>query len=361
MIRHGAVLEFLLGSDEKSVEPGLRRMLALLVLARCISPGSAAAQLPGQDFSPLWRAPDELARRAARIQPVHAMAVGGSLPSWVARQWLGVLGGEAPRFLAALVSRPRVAIRVNRNFGDRDCLARRLSSEGLGTRPSNLSPDCLLVDGHPDLHLLSSFREGFFEIQDEGSQMVAQLWERGPGSRVLDFCAGAGGKSLAMAASGARVWALDVRPAALRTLTRRAHRARLSIRTDILSPGGLVPVPPDWADTVLVDAPCSGSGVLRRHPEYRFALGREAVHSMQRRQREILRRALEVLRPGGHLVYATCSLLRQENQGQVEWLLAEYPDLSRCGALGNPGDDGLLWPHRTGTDGFFAVILRRRG
>lgn len=280
--------------------------------------------------------------------PVEAVALAGSVDPALAAELLRTWGDETGDLLAASNRRPPTAIRANRARIDRRSLAARLAGEGVQTRRSALAPDGLVVEGRANLVGTRVWAEGLFEIQDEGSQLVAA--QVVPVGLVLDLCAGAGGKTLAMAAIApeARFIASDLRQAPLDELRRRARRAGVTIETT-LDPSGV------QADRVLVDAPCTGSGVLRRHPAYRLRIDGEALERNPRVQRQILERALTLVKPGGRLVYATCSVLRAENDDVAEAMQADHPELKRISEV-------RLAPHTEGTDGFYAVTwLRPRG
>lgn len=241
--------------------------------------------------------------------PDNAYAIATSLPDDVAAEWWGRLGPERAVTVAkAIAGRAPVFLRVLREPVE---LPVPFTREGATIR----------LDARCNLHVVPAFTEGRVEVQDLGSQRIA---EAAMGETVLDLCAGAGGKSLALAALGAKVTAWDVRPQALRELDRRARRAGLAIRIE--EPRGRY-------DVVLVDAPCSGTGVLRRHPENRWKL-RYPVET----QRALLERARGL---GRRVVYATCALTRRENEEVA-------------------GDGTTLWPEEGGHDGFFWAELPGR-
>ena len=266
--------------------------------------------------------------------PAEDYATALSLGFRVAREWLEHLGpADAAALGAALSERAPLTLRANRLKVTREALAARLADEGVETAPTPHAPDGLFVLGRANLQGLESFRDGWFEVQDEASQLLVQAVPVDKDQRVLDLCAGAGGKSLGLAARRTRVTAFDVRDDALRELVKRARRAGAEIDID----------EPQPAPVVLVDAPCSGTGRLRRDPALRWGLEPGALID---EQADILAGAAELVEPGGALVYATCSLLADEN--------------------GHAAPDGFeeterrwLWPHRDGTDGFFWVVWRR--
>jgi 16S rRNA C967 or C1407 C5-methylase (RsmB/RsmF family) len=238
--------------------------------------------------------------------PPDAYAIAASVPDDLAAEWWERLGPEgAIAHARTLAGRAPVALRVLREPVDLPVPHRRVG------------PRAIVLEGRANLHVLDAFRDGHVEVQDLGSQRIvdAAFEGLGPGARVLDLCAGAGGKSLALAALGARVDAWDVRPQALRELSRRAERAGLRIR---------VGPPRDRYDLVLVDAPCSGTGVLRRHPENRYKL-RFPTDTQAALLRDALRLAPRV-------VYATCSLARRENEELVR------------SVVGAPVREETIWP-----------------
>lgn len=239
---------------------------------------------------------------------------------------LATYGEAREGWLEASNARPRAHLRTNLRKGSREALQRRLAGEGIVTEAIGAAG--LAVEGRANLLGSRAFLEGRFELQDLASQQVAELV---PGDRVLDFCAGAGGKSLALASRGVRVHAWDVRQRALDALRKRTKRAGTPVHVG--PPQGLFP-------TVLVDAPCSGSGVWRRHPEYRWRLGDHGGLA-------VLREASAFVEPGGTLVYATCSALRSENEAVVEALGWNVVETLRTA------------PHTGDTDGMFAAVLER--
>lgn len=323
--------------------------LGWLVL-RGLEPEVADHELPGPwstllaDWEALGGSGDAVGRLALR----H------SLPRDLAKRLVRSLGEEgAAAFLTASDRPGPVWIRANRLKCTRDELAERLRADGIDTRTSELVPDGLQIVGRHNLEALAAFREGWFEVQDAGSQKLASLVE--PDGPVLDFCAGAGGKSLALAAEGAPVVALDVRGQALEELDRRATRAGAQVEVHRIATQGPLPEPVAFRrfSRVLVDAPCSGTGVLRRHPEHRYLIRRGTVREHAQRQRDILERACPLVEAGGRLVYGTCSVLEEENEQVVEQFLQRHPSFSlRSTTL-------RVAPHTHGTDGFFGAVLER--
>jgi 16S rRNA (cytosine967-C5)-methyltransferase len=289
-----------------------------------------------------------------------------SLPEWLAGILEREAGPEAAALADALNQPGPVCLRANRLRTAPEPLRARLGREGLGVRRGRFAPDALLVETpHPNLYALASWREGLFEVQDEGSQLVGEAVGAGPGDEVLDLCAGAGGKTLQLAAAlggRGRVHAADPDPERLGRLRRRAERAGAA---GLVAVHGAGPPPGLLAGRVLVDAPCSDLGALRRGPDLRFRLDPASFDRFPSLQRALLEAAVPHLGPRGRLVYATCTLRREENEEVALGFERDHPELARARPAADPslaGADGFLraWPHRHGTDGFFAAAWERR-
>ena len=304
-------------------------------------------------------------------------AVRLSYPTWLVERLVNDLGPtEGLAACAAMNQRAPMALRVNTVKITREALIDRLAEENVVARPTALAPAGLILETRVNAFGLSAFREGLFEVMDEGSQLVAELVAPPPGGRVADACAGAGGKTLAIAAAmggKGRVLALDVDGRKLEELRRRARRAGLSNVT-ARAIGDEAKLPDEarvggW-DRVLVDAPCSGIGTLRRNPEARWRLTPQAIAGFPARQLALLVTYAPLCAVGGRLIYATCTILEQENDKVVERFLAERPDFVRVPVkeiwgreLGEKVGDGLtlrLLPQTHDTDGFYAAVLRRK-
>jgi 16S rRNA (cytosine967-C5)-methyltransferase len=299
-----------------------------------------------------------------------------SYPTWLFER-LAASHGErdAATLASAMNVRGPLCVRVNTVRIARAELVGRLAEEGVTATPTELSPLGLVFETRVNAFGLSAFREGLFEVMDEGSQLVAEATAPPPRGRVVDACAGAGGKSLALAAllaNQGRILALDANGKKLEELRRRARRAGLS-NLAARQVGASLPAEAKlgfW-DRVLVDAPCSGSGTLRRNPEARWRLTPELVDSCPAEQTALLVTYAPLVAEGGRLIYATCSVLREENDAVVERFLRERSDFvvmplkeiwgkDRAARLGD-GTFLRLLPHRSDTDGFFAAVLRRQG
>lgn len=300
----------------------------------------------------LIRVVDDVVKRS----PIDVRA---SLPTWLCER-LVQQGGEA--LALASTGTPPQTLRVNTLKTTRDALLATLRQQGLKVRPCERSPIGIVTDGRADIFRTPAFFDGTFEMQDEGSQLVALHAAAQPGERVVDGCAGAGGKTLAMAAQmggTGTIVALDIHGGRLKALQERARRAGAhNVRAiDLEESGKILKRLKGSSDLVLVDAPCTGTGVLRRNPDTGWRLQPEDVERLTVLQRSLLDTYAPLVRPGGRMVYATCSLLAEENDGAITHFLASHPDFAlEAQPLSlNPADTapGGHW------DGFFAATLRR--
>ncbi len=281
----------------------------------------------------------------------------GIVPEWLASE-MSVDADEWP----ALVERAPLDLRVNIARTTREAMLAAFP----GSEPTRISPWGLRLAVDTRVDDRPEFNSGLVEVQDEGSQLIALACDPLPGQRILDLCAGAGGKSLALAAAApaATILATDTNRARLSKLSPRAERAGAAMESRLLDPGRELERLSDWrgsADVVLVDAPCSGSGTWRRNPEARWRLTPERLDRLVQVQQRLLDMAAELVRPGGALVYAICSLLHREGAGQAEQFLG-----SRSGWIAqdilatigrSKGAGRLLTPAHDGTDGFFVARL----
>lgn len=294
------------------------------------------------------------------LQDGEQAAGRGLVPAWIVSELSPlVTADEWP----ALLERAPLDLRVNVALAQRNEVLREFDDQPTPLSPwgIRLPPDSR-IDGH------AAFAKGLVEVQDEGSQLIALACDAKPGERILDLCAGAGGKSLALAAAapGATILATDSNRARLSKLAPRAERAAAKIETRLLNPPNELQELSDWraqADLVLVDAPCSGSGTWRRNPEGRWRLSPERLDRLVNLQNRLLEIAADLVRPGGRIVYAVCSLLSREGAGQIEgflsrrssWIVEATP--IAAGRLDGAGR--LLTPGHDATDGFFVARLVR--
>ncbi|HZD25199.1 MAG TPA: RsmB/NOP family class I SAM-dependent RNA methyltransferase [Alphaproteobacteria bacterium] len=338
------------------------------------TPEQLAALFDGGRFAPAPLDAGEQELLAALAEPPSPEPdwVAGNYPAWLDAALAESLGDAKLAEMQALNEQAPLDLRVNTLKADRETVRRALADEGIEALPGRFSPLCLRLPGRQSLQRHRLFRDGLIEVQDEGSQLIALLTGVAPGETMVDHCAGAGGKTLALAAmmaNGGRLIACDAAAYRLGRLTPRLRRAGIGI-VEVMATDDPA-LAEGMADRVLVDAPCSGTGAWRRSPEARWRLTGAELSALEETQAAILARAARLVRPGGRLVYATCSLLRGENEAQVARFLAGHGDFavlpiaeawaeSIGGTAPAPGDSLHLSPLRTATDGFFVAVLQRR-
>lgn len=302
--------------------------------------------------------------------PVEALATRCSFPTWLAARWMERYGAaEAEALMRAMNERPLLTLRANTLRLGREALAERLvREEGLASRPTRWAPEGLVVEPGGNPGSWRAFADGDFAIQDEGSMLVVRLLEPRPGEVIADVCAAPGTKTIHLAqlmGHQGRLLAFDPQPARLGLVREAAARLGVSIVETLEgSAEALGPRFVGACDAVLVDAPCSNLGVLRRNPEVKWRRRPEDVATAAARQRAILAAAAAMVRPGGRLVYATCSLEPEENEDVARDLLAAggfRADPPSVFPLPLEGGELRCLPHRHGTDGFTAFRLRRAG
>jgi 16S rRNA (cytosine967-C5)-methyltransferase len=383
VLRHRAALDWWIAKLGRGAVPvGARsRALTSLVLAEGWRGEAVAACCDGDRFRPAPLDGGEerllrgLATRTLR-HPRMPRAVANDLPDWLLPHLDRALGPALEREIAALNAPAPIDLRVNLLKADRASARRALAAEGVEAEPTRWSPLGLRLRARAPLSGLAAFKEGLFEVQDEGSQIAALLAGARPGMRVVDFCAGAGGKTLALAAQMGNRGKLVACDVSARRLERAAQRLRRAGAQNV-ERRVLTSERDKWVkrhkgsfDVVLVDAPCLGTGTWRRNPDAKWRMRPEDLAELVDRQPQILLSASRLARPGGRLVYVTCSLLREEDEDQAEAFLAAAPDFTpfsveRAWAetLGGNPPDGEPWlrlsPARQGTDGFFVAIFER--
>ncbi len=395
------------------------RLIASLALLDGWTADRIAGSFDGQQYHPGKL--DEAERWITKTVAGKAIESGeqpadvrGEYPDWIAPLLRRRFGARMDAEMRAAITAASTDLRVNTIKATRDEAIAALKAEGVVAAPTPLSPVGLRVHGRPPLATMQVFKDGLIEVQDEGSQLVGLLADARPGMRVADFCAGAGGKTLAMAAqmkNKGKIVACDVlegriERAAVRFTRAGVHnveRRALSSERD------------QWVkrhagtfDRVLIDAPCTGTGTWRRNPDAKWKLTPSDLEELANLQRNILDSAWRLVKPGGRLIYATCSLLEEENEAQVEAFLQAHPDFklvpiaevwkevfgeavslpvtpanepgstgrasvnpsmdpgSGAGVTNESGIDGgacrstlSLAPAQHGTDGFFAAVLER--
>ncbi|RUO98240.1 RsmB/NOP family class I SAM-dependent RNA methyltransferase [Hyphomicrobium sp.] len=360
------------------------RALALGAAASAlgITAESVATACDGTDHAPPPLSPAEQAglTRSLSDAPEHIQA---DIPEWLWPSFSSQFGTDAIAEGQAMARRAPADLRVNTLKSTPEKVLKALA--GFGAEPCALSPIGVRIapptgaQRTPNLQAEAAFQAGWFEIQDEGSQLAALLAGAGPRKQVLDLCAGAGGKTLALAAgmqNTGQIYAYDADRNQLKPIFERIKRAGVR-NVQVMRAGDEVAVDtlgPRF-DVVLADAPCTGTGTWRRRPDAKWKLKSEALKARAAEQQSVLRRAASLVKPGGRLLYVTCSILPEENTGQIEWFLQKNPDFSivptarvwreAFATEAPPSADGredtlLLTPHRHGTDGFFIAALQRK-
>ena len=371
-LRHRASGAWRMGSEEP-------RALALAALvAGGATPATLDEMFADDRFAPAALSDDERRRLGTGLDGAPPW-VRGDYPEWLHPSFERAFGEAAAEEGAALAGRAPLDLRTNALKADRDKVAKALAR--FGPAPTPFSPFGLRirpVHGRaPAVQAEAAFRKGWFEVQDEGSQISALLTGVSPGEQVADICAGAGGKTLALAAAmgnTGQIYAYDADARRLAPIYDRLKRAGVR-NAQVRSPGHVEALS-DLAgrlDLVVVDAPCTGTGVWRRNPDAKWRVRPGALEERRRQQRKVLGSAAGLVKPGGRIAYITCSILPEENEDQVSEFMAAFPDYrvrapDRIWAetLGNAMPDSVragsfvrLTPARTGTDGFFVALLEK--
>lgn len=284
-----------------------------------------------------------------------------SFPEWLATRWLERYGrADCEKLLALCQERPPLTIRANSLKITRDELVEKFRAQNFKVKPTPESPWGIVFEERSNIFDSEEFREGLFEVQDEGSQLLGLKINPKPGEFIWDVCAGGGGKTLhlgALTQNKGRIVATDIRPKKMEELAKRAKRAGLfNVFPADLARIGEIKHAQKGFDRVLVDAPCTGTGTLRRNPDAKWKLSIEKIMYAQKDQLAILENALPYLRAGGRMYYATCSLEPEENEQVMAAFLGKHPELKAVPAGDKDGFFRLL-PHLNQTDGFFLGIV----
>jgi len=359
-------------------------LLGMLRLERRLDLDAIAALCSGARFASPPLSETERSRLAAAALTDPPPWVAGDYPEWLDTQFARVFGEERTAELAALATRAPLDLRVNTLKADRDTAAAALSD--LGCEPTRWSPLGLRLRlgadaKSPAIHAEPAFLKGMVEVQDEGSQLAALLAGARRGEQVIDLCAGAGGKTLALAAAmenHGQIYATDSDKRRLAPIHARLERAGAR-NVQVRTPRGNADALADLvgrADLVLIDAPCTGIGAWRRNPDAKWRVRPGSLATRRTEQEAALARAAVLVKPGGRIAYVTCSVLAEENDDQVHAFLARHPEFALvppaevAGALGERAylfrravlmsEAGLLMtPARTDTDGFFVSVVRK--
>ncbi len=358
------------------------RMLAYALLEERRNAGVVLEMFSGGKFAPGRLSDGELALvneldTHTLEHPEMPEAVRVECPAWAEGPMRTALGDRFAVEMEKLLEAAPLDLRINPLKANRASAIKALAKAQITAEATQWSPFGLRVKGRPPLGTVEAFKDGLVEIQDEGSQLVALAVAPKPGHQVVDFCAGAGGKTLAIAAlmkNKGRVVACDVLDKRLKRAAERFRRAGLHN----IEAHPLTSERDPWVkrhkrkfDRVLVDAPCSGTGTWRRNPDSRWRSLGPGLEQLLPLQANILDSAARLVKPGGRLVYATCSMLHDENEGQIEAFLQTHPDFTvkpiaevwaeeEAGAPPMEGPFLRLTPARHDTDGFFAAVLDRK-
>jgi 16S rRNA (cytosine967-C5)-methyltransferase len=360
------------------------RVLGMLKVERGLNADAVAALCDGGRFAPVPLSERERAALVSRTTQDAPAPVAGDYPEWLDPYFAQVFGEARAAEAAAMASRAPLDLRINTLKAKREKILHSLAH--LNAQPTPWSPIGLRIElgadaRNPGLHAEEDFIKGAIEVQDEGSQLAALLSAAKPGEQVIDLCAGAGGKTLALAAmmqGKGRLIATDHDKRQLAPIYERLSRAGVH-NADVRAPKGEGDTLADiraTADLVLIDAPCSGTGTWRRNPDAKWRMRPGALEVRLKDQVEVLDRAAALVKPGGRIAYVTCSVLPQENGEQIRSFVGRHPDFAvvppsqTVTALWDKAEDfaaatlqspeGLLMtPRRTGTDGFFVSMLRK--
>ena len=385
VLRHRRYLEYALPTHRplKDAHPFVQRHLLVgayqILFMKSISPQEAVSRAvdlvrkrrgprAGGMVNAVLRALASMEHIKLPKDPIRRLAIERSLPDWLAEEMIEQFGQEKADALAmALGQVPDIVLRTNLRRISREELMDRLRDAFPKARiePGRWTPAAIRVRGMPDPVRHHFHREGLYSVQDEGSQLIGLLADPKPGERILDACSGAGGKALHLFdRAGTQIYACDIDPMKIISLRERAHMAGADIRTEVMDL--TVQRPDGLFDLVLLDAPCTGLGVLRRNPEARWRLRRDDVDKFARIQTAMLHNLADAVTPGGRLVYAVCTFTRKETTEVIEKFLDSRPDFYAAQPPPVIRSELLdnrflrLFPHLHETDAFFAAVLRRR-
>lgn len=343
---------------------------------------AALVKLQGQslrDMEPLLKPGEAEWLRQVKAAPVDALPLGiqADLPDWLVDRLRTFLSDEEILTLArGMLQSAPLDLRVNTVLANREEVLGLLAADDIRAQPTPYSPIGIRLQEKPALNRHPLYLTGKVEVQDEGSQLLGYMVAPRRRDMVVDFCAGAGGKTLLLGAlmhSQGRIYAFDVSEKRLSQLKPRFKRSGLSnLHAQVIATENDLKVKrlAGKIDRVLVDAPCSGLGTLRRNPDMKWRQTPDSVAELMRKQRAILAAAARLPKAGGRLVYATCSILPEENEAVIEEFLAAHPDFRLVEAAGILAEQGIpldtgkylrLYPHVHGTDGFFAAAMERVG
>lgn len=346
MVRYWKYLWAVLGKEESLEQEDLLELFAV----HCIS----------KEFElPDWEEFEAVNKKQIQssLKKDYPLDVKESVPNWIDDLGQKEFGQDWRQILPALNQPASVVLRTNRLKTSPEKLCKILMDENIQSELNAEYPDALVLKERANVFKTNAFKEGLFEVQDAASQTVAPMLNPQAGERVIDACAGAGGKSLHLAAlmnNKGKVISMDIHEHKLQELKKRSRRAGVSIiETRPISNSKVIKRLHDSADALLLDVPCSGLGVLRRNPDTKWKLKESDLNNIWELQKDIITRYSKMVKKGGRMVYATCSILPSENEKQVEAFLAENPEWELDHYLRH-------WAHKEGFDGFFAALLIRK-
>ncbi len=297
----------------------------------------------------------------SRMKSEKLSAVENSVPDWLFDLGKKEFGSEWPAILKSLNVEPEIYLRTNTLKTNSEKLIKDLKVENIEITKikTTLSlPDGLHLKKRSNVFSTLAFKKGDFEMQDGGSQAIAALLQPQPNLQIVDACAGSGGKSLHLAAlmqNKGKILSMDIHDWKLEDLKQRATRAGASIiETKLIDSVKVIQRLENNFDRVLIDAPCSGLGVLRRNPDTKWKLSLQQINTVIELQKDILSRYSSMCKPGGLMVYATCSILKSENEEQIQWFLK-----SAAGKNWVLLSETRIWPHKHNFDGFYAAVLEK--
>ncbi|TXD77736.1 methyltransferase domain-containing protein [Algoriphagus ratkowskyi] len=309
---------------------------------------------PWEEFAKIN--PDKIKEKYEKLEDPAKLE---SVPDWLFERGQKELGDKWEAEIHSLNQEAQVVLRVNTLKITREQLKNRLVEDNIHTHIIKGYPDALILDERTNVFRNAAFKEGMFEVQDASSQLVAQALAVEPGMRVIDACAGAGGKSLHIAAlmqNKGKVLSMDIEEWKLQQTKLRARRDGVSIiERKVIEGSKTIKRMKETADRLLLDVPCSGLGVLRRNPDTKWKLSEESIEKVRKTQQEILQSYPSMVKPGGQMVYATCSILPSENQDQIAIFLA-----SEAGKDFTLIEDQKVLAQESGFDGFYIARLQKK-
>lgn len=343
IVRYGRLYWEILGSIPKKL-PSFWHLLGVHLL-------HAGYTLPNwREFEGL-----DMAKVRRDLEKKWPRKIVESIPDWMDQLGEKSFGKEWDQIIHALNKPARVVLRTNTLLTNRDALKAALQKEEIETK--KVGEEGLVLKERKNVFKTDTFKKGWFEVQDASSQKVAHFMELEPGMRVIDACAGGGGKSLHIAAlmeNKGSIISMDTEAWKLKALSKRAKRAKaFTIQTKLIENSKVIKRQEKTADRLLLDVPCTGLGVLRRNPDAKWKLSPEFLEEVKQTQASILANYSRMVKPGGKLVYATCSILPEENEQQVEKFLADHSDFEL-------EQQQTILPHEEGFDGFFMALIKRK-